>query len=149
MLRADRAHERTGPNTPARISGVQAKRKPKHTHYKPQPGLAGRSQNPYPNTHTLHHSQKWRGYRETQTRTRAPHISMKPSVRSRGTEAAGAMQVTRSNEIQSPGIRLHPKACAALGLEAERATPKHLGTPVPRKCMHALQAGYSSNLVNH
>ena len=34
------------------------------------------------------------------------------------------MQVTRPNEIRSPGVRLHPKACAALGLEAERATPK-------------------------
>ena len=36
-----------------------------------------------------------------------------------------------------------PKACAALGLEAERATPKHLGTPVPRTCMHALGTGYA------
>ena len=34
------------------------------------------------------------------------------------------MQVTRPNEIRRPGVRLHPKACAALGLEAERATPK-------------------------
>ena len=38
------------------------------------------------------------------------------------------MQVTRPNEIRRPGVRLHPKAFAALGLEAERATPKHLGT---------------------
>ena len=37
------------------------------------------------------------------------------------------MQVTRPNEIRRPGVSLHPKACAALGLEAERATPKHLG----------------------
>ena len=42
------------------------------------------------------------------------------------------MQVTRPNEFRRPGVRLHPKACAALGLEAERATPKRLGTPVPR-----------------
>ena len=48
------------------------------------------------------------------------------------------MQVTRPNEIRRPGVRLHPKACAALGLEAERATPKGLGTLVPRTCMHAL-----------
>ena len=52
------------------------------------------------------------------------------------------MQVTRPNEIRRPGVRLHPKACAALGLEAERATPKHLGTLVPRTCMHALGTGY-------
>ena len=51
------------------------------------------------------------------------------------------MQVTRPNEIRRPGVRLHPKACAALGLEAERATPKGLGTLVPRTCMHALGTG--------
>ena len=51
------------------------------------------------------------------------------------------MQVTRPNEIRSPGVRLHPKARAAFGPETERATPKRLGTPVPRTCMHALGAG--------
>ena len=53
------------------------------------------------------------------------------------------MQVTRPNEIRRPGVRLHPKACAALGLEAERATPKRLGTLVPRTCMHALGTAYA------
>ena len=53
------------------------------------------------------------------------------------------MQVTRPNEIRRPGVRLHPKACAALGLEAERATPKRLGTLVPRTCMHALGTEYA------
>ena len=53
------------------------------------------------------------------------------------------MQVTPPNKIRSPGVRLHPRACAALGLEAERATPKHLGTRVPRTCMHALGTGYT------
>ena len=53
------------------------------------------------------------------------------------------MQVTRPNEIRSPGVKLHPKACAALGLEGQRATAKHLGTPVPRMCMHALVTGYA------
>ena len=53
------------------------------------------------------------------------------------------MQVTRPKEIRSPGVRLHPKASAPLGLEAERATPKRLGTPVPRICMHALGTGYA------
>ena len=38
------------------------------------------------------------------------------------------MQVTRPNVTKRTGVRLHPKACAPLGLEAERATPKHLGT---------------------
>ena len=53
------------------------------------------------------------------------------------------MQVTRPNEIRRPGVRLHPKACAALKLEGERARPKRLGTPLPRKTMHALGAGYA------
>ena len=53
------------------------------------------------------------------------------------------MQVTRPNEIRRPGVRLHPKACAALGLEAERGTRKRLGTLVPRTCMHALGTGYA------
>ena len=53
------------------------------------------------------------------------------------------MQLTRPNEIQRPGVRLHPKACAALGLEAGRAAPKRLGTLVPRTCMHALGTGYA------
>ena len=53
------------------------------------------------------------------------------------------MQVTRRKEIQSPGVRLHPKAFAALGLKAERATPKRLGTPVPVTCMHAFGMGYA------
>ena len=53
------------------------------------------------------------------------------------------MELTRPNEIRRPGVRLHPKACAALGLEAERATPKRLGTLVPRTCMHALGTGYA------
>ena len=54
------------------------------------------------------------------------------------------MQVTPPNEIRTPRVRLHPKGCAALKLEAERATPKHLGTPVPRTCMHALGTGYAT-----
>ena len=33
------------------------------------------------------------------------------------------MEVTRPNVTRSPGLKLHPKACAALGLEAEGATP--------------------------
>ena len=118
------------PRTRARSVWVQAERTHKRTHTPtPQPRVAGRSRNPNPTA--------------TQTQTQAPRNSRKPSVHSPGTEAAHAMQVTRPNEIQRPGVRLHPKACAALGLEAECATPKHLGTPVPRTCMHALRTGYA------
>ena len=42
------------------------------------------------------------------------------------------MQVDRLNMTGRQGVRLHPKACATFGLEAERATPKHLGSKVPR-----------------
>ena len=118
------------PRTHARRGWVQGEHTHKHTHSPtPQPGVAGRSRNPNPTT--------------TQTQTQAPRNSRKPSVHSPGTEAARAMQVTRPNEIRRPGLRLHPKACAPLGLEAERATPKHLGTPVPRTCMHAFGTGYA------
>ena len=140
----------THPDSPARSGRAQQKPEAEHTHqlstpkpgvaaYKrnrhisthraptPQPGVAGCSRNPNPTT--------------TQTQTQAPGNSRKPSVYSPGTEAARAMQVTRPNEIRRPGVTLHPKACAALGLEAERGTPKHLGTLVPRTCMHAL--GYA------
>ena len=120
----------TTSHTPPRSGGIQAERTRKHTQTPSlKPGIAGRSRNPSPCT--------------TQNETRAPHNSRKPSVHSPGTEAARAMQVTRPNEIRTPGVRLHHKACAALGLEAERATPKRLGTPVPRTCMHALGTGYA------
>ena len=95
---------------------MNAKPKPTHTHHKPQPGLAERSQSPYPNTHYLDPSQDCRGYRQTKTQTQAPNNSRKPIVHSPGTEAARAMQVSRPNKIRRPGVRLHPKACAALGL---------------------------------
>ena len=111
--------------------------------------IGGAKAKPVPkNTHTLDPSQDWRGYRETQTQTQAPHNSRKPSVHSPGTEAARAMQVAQPNVIRRPGVGLHPKACAALELEAERATPKHLRTPVPRACMHALEKGYARKSGN-
>ena len=114
------------------------------THHKPEPGLAGRSQNPYPNTHILDPSQDWLGIYETETQTQAPDNSRKPSVHSPGPNAARAMQGTRPNEILRPGVTLHPKACAASGLEAERATPKHFGTQVPRpRCWQALGTDYA------
>ena len=97
------------PHTPARSGRVQAERTHKRTHTPtPQPGVAGRSRNPNPTT--------------TQTQTQAPRNSRKPSVHSPGTEAARAMQVIRPNEIWRPGVRLHPEACAALGLVPHPST---------------------------
>ena len=147
------------PHTGTGKGGVQAERarnharpvcrlkpKPDHEHHKPYPAKEGQHHKPYPNTPAQDPSQDPRGYLNphstaTRTQTQTPHNSRKPSVHSPGTEAARAMQLTRPNEIRSPGVRLHPKACAALGLEAERATPKRLGTLVPRMCMHALGTG--------
>ena len=90
-----KAHTTT-PRTPARSGGVQAEHTHKHPHMPtPQPGVAGRSRNRYPSTPIQDPSQGWRGYRETQIQTQAPHDSRKPSVHSPRTEAARAMQVTR------------------------------------------------------
>ena len=133
---------------PTRLRTTRPKPKPNRKHHKPQPAKEGRHHKPYPNTPTQDPSQGWRGYRNphpttTRTQTQTPHNSRKPSAHSPGTKAARAMQVTRPNEIRRPRVRLHPKACAALGLEAERATPKRLGTSVPRTCMIALGTGYA------
>ena len=148
------AHTPT-PHTRTGNGGLQAERarnharpicrpkpKPYHEHHKPQPAREGRHHKPYPNTPAQDPSREWRGYLKphptaTRTQTQTPHNSRKPSVHSPGTEAARAMQLTRPKEIRRPGGRLHPKACAALGLEAERATPKRLGTLVPITCRHA------------
>ena len=55
------------------------------------------------------------------------------------------MQVSPPNKIRRPEVRLHPKACAALGLYVVRATPRNLGTQVPRpRPWHALETGYAS-----
>ena len=144
----ERAHSHARPKTLPRKGGMQLYRpkpKPNRKHREPQRGKEGQNHKPYPNTPTQDPSQGWQGYRNprprpstTRTEAQTPHNTRKPSVHSPGTEAARAMQVTRPNEIRSPGVRLHPKACAAMGLEAERATPRSLGTPVPRTCMHAL-----------
>ena len=143
------AHTTThAPKPQPRMVACKPKPKPNRMHHKPQPGMERRNHNPYPNTPTQDPSRGWRGYRNlspstTRTQPQTPHNSRKPSVHRPGTEAARAMQVTRANEIRRPGVRLHPEACAALGLEAERATPKRLGTPVRRTCMHALGTGYA------
>ena len=111
-------------------------------------GKEGRNHKPYQNTPEQDPSKGWGGHRNpnpstTRTQAQTPDHSRKPSVHSPGTEAARAMEVTWPNEIQSPGVRLPPKACTDLELETERATPKRLGTPVPRTCMHASGTGYA------
>ena len=89
--------------------------------------------NPNPSTYqTRVPSQEKPGGDGPQTKQRAPRNSRKPSVQCPDTEAARVMQVTQTSEVRRPGIRLHPEASAALGLEAELAAPKHLGTQVPR-----------------
>ena len=93
--------------TPAGKRGAKPQTVPKHIG-DPSQGLRG-YRNPNPST--------------TRTQAQTPHTSRKPSVHSPGTEAACAMQVTRPSQIRRPGVRLHPKACAASGLEAQRATP--------------------------
>ena len=168
--RRDAAETQTRAGTPAPHTGnggVQEERarnhtrrickpkpKPNHKHHKPQPVKEGRRHKSYPNTPAQGPRQDWRVYlnphpTKTRTRTQTPHNSRKPSVHSPGTEAARAMQLTRPNEIRSPGVRLHPKSCAALGLEAELATPKHLGTLVPRTCKRALGTGYARKSGEH
>ena len=51
-VQAQGGHQHTQPNTPARNGRVKAKPEPKHTHQKPEPGMAGCSQNGEPKTRT-------------------------------------------------------------------------------------------------
>ena len=90
---------------------MQAKTRAQPHRPQTQPAMVGRNQKPYPSTHTQDHSQEWRGSPETKTQTQVPHKSRKTSVHSAGTKTARAMQVTRPNEVQRPGVRLHAKAC--------------------------------------
>ena len=143
------AHTTThAPKQQPRMVVCKPKPKPNRRQHKSKPGMEEQTHNPYPNTPTEDPSQGWQGNRNpspstTRPQTQTPHNNRKPSVHSPGTEAARAMQVTRPNEIHRPGVRLHPKACAALGLKTGRVRPKRLGIPVPRTCMHALGTGYA------
>ena len=58
--------------------------------------------------------------------------SRTPSAHSPGPEVARAMQVTQTSVTRRTGVRLHPRARAAQGLEAESATPKRLATKTMR-----------------
>ena len=111
------------------------------------PGQESRDkgENSNPSTYPTVPCQESRANGKTETQTHTPHNSRKSRVHSPDTEVAGAVQaLTRPNVTRSAGVRLHPKACAALILEAECATPKHLGAQVPRRCpWYALGTGYA------
>ena len=154
-----------GSSAPAPIPAPTQQPAPKHTPTKPQPEQARSRRSPYPPARTASPDQGGRkagrnpnpNTRQTRDRDQerlqqderqnqagAPHNSKKPSVHSPDTEAACAMQVTWRNLLQRPGLRLHPEANASLGLKAERATPKHPGTRVPRpRRRRALGTGYA------
>ena len=94
----------------------------------------GEGENPNPSTHGTVPSRDRRDNGKTQTQTRITTTGKQVSI----------ARVTRQNVTRRLGVRLHPKASAALGLEAECATPKHLGTQVPRpRRWHALGTGYT------
>ena len=110
----ERAHKQTHPNTPARIDGLRAKPKPKHTHHETQQGVARRSQNPYPNTHTLDIRQDWWGYRENETQRqhiwgggrRAPVASRRRLVKN--VPGAPGRCIQRRQRARCGCLRLHP-----------------------------------------
>ena len=81
VLQAERAHEQTHPYTPARNGGVKAKPEPKHTHRRPQQGMAVSTQNQQTNTCTADLGQEWRGTSGAPTR---PHRPQHPSQERRG-----------------------------------------------------------------
>ena len=83
---------------------MQAERAHGHTHSQtPQPGVAGRSQNPTLNiqTHTAHPSQEWRGAAETQAQTHTP--TPRTRARSGWVQAERAHEHTHSPTPQ-PGV---------------------------------------------
>ena len=105
------------------------------TNCNPRRELAKRRRNPNAGTRNTDANQQGQENGKLQAKARAPNISRKPSVHSQDTEAG---------RDQETGVKLQPKASAALGLEAEHATPKHLRTHVPRpRRWHALGSGYA------
>ena len=66
-----RTHTHT-PQTPARKGGMRPKPLSRHTHPRPQPGVARFPLNPTPNTRTTKPIQKWRGKDETRVQAHAP-----------------------------------------------------------------------------
>ena len=83
-----------------------------HSHAQtPSPGQEQKRAGEHPNLST--HQTKTQNQQKLEedeplTQARTPHNSRKPSVHSPDTGAARAMQVTRPNEIRSPGVRPAP-----------------------------------------
>ena len=92
------------PHTPARSGGVQAERAHKHTHTPtPQPGVAGRSRNLSPSTHTrtAHPSQEWRSTSGARTQT---HTHPNTPARSGGAEPKPEPKNTHPYRTPQPGV---------------------------------------------
>ena len=113
---------------------MQAERAHEPTHSPiPHPGVAGRSRNPSPNTHThtAHPCQEWLGASGARTQTRTPHHP--------GQEWPGAAETRAQTHTPTP----HTPARSG-GVQAERAyEPTHSPTPQPRV------AGRSRNLSSN
>ena len=110
------------PHTPARIGGVQAERAHKHTQAPtPQPGVAGRSRNLSPSTHTrtAHPSQEWLG-----TIGAATQAHKGPNTPAR----SGRAQPKQGSQTHTPTP--HSPARSD-GVEAGRAH-KHTQAPTPQ-----------------
>ena len=92
---------RTQPNTPARSRGAQPKPEPKHTdpHRAPVPGVAGRSRNRSPNTHThtAHPCQEWLGASGARTQPNTP-------ARSGGAQPKPEPKHTHPHRAPVPGV---------------------------------------------
>ena len=92
------------PHTPARRGGVQEEHAHQHTHSPtPQPGVAGRIQNPSQNTHThtAHPSQEWTGTRGAHTRA---HTQPKTPARSGGAQPKPEPKHTHPHRAPQPGV---------------------------------------------
>ena len=97
------AHSPT-PQTPARSGGVQAEGAQEHKHTPTaQPGEAGRSRNPSPNTHThtTHPSQDWRGTSKAGTRA---DTHPKSPPRRGGAQPKPKPQHTHPRRTPQPGV---------------------------------------------
>ena len=162
-----RTQTHTNPSAPARSGGAQPTPEPKHTHphrtpkpevvgYKrsartnmhnpsPQPGVAGRSQNPSPctPTHFAHPSQEWRVTSGARTQTRTPQH---PRQERRGPAKTRAQAHTPTQHTPT----------RSGGVQAER-TDKHTHTPTslpgmagrsrnPSRSTHAHTAHQSQKL---
>ena len=98
-----RAH--TQPNTPARSGGAQPKPEPQHTQPQrtPQPGVAGRSRNrsPKTHTHTAHPCHEWLSASGAGTRAQTHPNS---PARSGGAQPRSEPKHTHQRRTPQPGV---------------------------------------------